>query len=157
MSPSVRRLDPDDIAAMDAVERACFPDDAWTPAMLLAQIGRADGIGLGLVAAETAPGPRRLSGLALGWAAGGVAELLRIAVSPVLRRQGSGRALLGAFLGQALDRGAEEIWLEVRADNTAALGLYRAAGFEESGRRRRYYSDGVDAVLMTALKERISG
>ncbi|RYJ01809.1 MAG: ribosomal-protein-alanine acetyltransferase, partial [Acetobacteraceae bacterium] len=32
--------------------------------------------------------------------------------------------------------------------NAAALALYRAAGFEEVGRRRRYYADGDDALVM---------
>lgn len=39
--------------------------------------------------------------------------------------------------------------LEVRAGNAAAVALYRRLGFEEVGRRRRYYADGSDALLMT--------
>ena len=39
--------------------------------------------------------------------------------------------------------------LEVRADNGGALALYARLGFDEVGRRRRYYPDGGDAVLMT--------
>jgi ribosomal-protein-alanine N-acetyltransferase len=38
--------------------------------------------------------------------------------------------------------------LEVSAANQAALALYEAAGFEEIDRRRRYYRDGTDAVVM---------
>jgi ribosomal protein S18 acetylase RimI-like enzyme len=42
-----------------------------------------------------------------------------------------------------------ELTLEVRASNRAALGFYRAQGFEETGRRPRYYADPEeDAVLM---------
>ena len=32
--------------------------------------------------------------------------------------------------------------------NEPAIGLYRALGFEESGKRKGYYQDGEDAVLM---------
>lgn len=39
--------------------------------------------------------------------------------------------------------------LEVRTGNAAARALYAGAGFAEVGRRRRYYTDGEDAVLMT--------
>ena len=40
--------------------------------------------------------------------------------------------------------------LEVRASNDVAQGLYRSFGFEEAGRRPRYYSDdGEDALVMT--------
>ena len=44
--------------------------------------------------------------------------------------------------------------LEVRADNAAALGLYRAMGFAADGRRRDYYGRGHDALLMSL---RLSG
>ena len=39
--------------------------------------------------------------------------------------------------------------LEVRADNTAAIGLYARYGFQEVHRRRGYYQPGaVDALIM---------
>lgn len=155
MNLSVRVLASADLAPMVAVEGESFPTEPWSEPMLRAQLNRADGISLGLP--SEADGGQVLAAVALGWATAGVAELLRIAVSPPLRRKGSGRSLLRGFLDEALRRGAEEIWLEVRADNEAALGLYRAAGFDETGRRHRYYADGVDAVLMTALKQRLSG
>jgi ribosomal-protein-alanine N-acetyltransferase len=45
--------------------------------------------------------------------------------------------------------------LEVRADNCGALALYSGHGFREVGRRRRYYPDGSDAVLMERPPEPI--
>ncbi len=90
-------------------------------------------------------------GFALGRAVAGEAELMTIAVPPVARRQGQGRALLTAFLAEALVRGADSAFLEVAADNRPAIGLYRAGGFAETGRRRGYYADaagGVDALIM---------
>lgn len=53
-------------------------------------------------------------------------------------------------LQKDLQRG-DEIWLEVHAKNTAARGFYLMAGFDETGFRPGYYSDGSDAVLMTFL------
>jgi ribosomal-protein-alanine N-acetyltransferase len=38
--------------------------------------------------------------------------------------------------------------LEVKARNTRALALYARNGFVEVGRRRAFYADGSDAVLM---------
>ena len=38
--------------------------------------------------------------------------------------------------------------LEVSARNTGALAFYGAEGFTEIARRRRYYRDGADAVVM---------
>ena len=78
--------------------------------------------------------------------------MLTIAVAPEARRNGEGRALLDGFLRTARARGAGTAFLEVAADNAAALALYRRSGFAEAGRRRGYYhSPGnppVDALVM---------
>ena len=49
----------------------------------------------------------------------------------------------------ARERGARQVFLEVRADNPVAQRLYASEGFVELGRRPRYYQpDDVDAVVM---------
>jgi ribosomal protein S18 acetylase RimI-like enzyme len=54
-----------------------------------------------------------------------------------------------ALIGEARNRGAGEVFLEVRADNPGAQTLYRTLGFEEIGVRPHYYQpDGVDAIVM---------
>ena len=92
------------------------------------------------------------AGFAIGRAIAGEAELLTIAVDPALRRRGSGRALLARFEEAARARGAQDAFLEVAADNTAARALYLAAGYGETGRRRGYYRDAagqpVDALIL---------
>lgn len=76
------------------------------------------------------------------------AELLLIAVPPEAQRQGRARLLL-AFAVQAWrEAGIVQGFLEVRHDNTPAIALYRVEGWMESGRRRAYYRDGTDAILM---------
>jgi ribosomal-protein-alanine N-acetyltransferase len=91
-------------------------------------------------------------GFALARAVAGEAEVLTLAVAPVMRRQGIARRLLGALEAQARDLRAERVFLEVAEGNRAALGLYRTAGYVESGRRAGYYrlSGGIrhDAILM---------
>ena len=81
------------------------------------------------------------------------AELLTLAVSPDLRRQGTGRRLVEGFAAEAARRGAASAFLEVAADNAAARALYAATGFQEAGYRKGYYAtpDGgsIDAVVMT--------
>lgn len=92
-------------------------------------------------------------GFLVGRAVAGEAELLTIAVPPARRRRGSGRRLLARFEAEAAGRGAAAAHIEVAADNTAALGLYRAAGWQETGRRRAYYpragSAAVDALILS--------
>ena len=50
--------------------------------------------------------------------------------------------------------GATRILLEVSADNAGALAFYEAEGFAEIDRRRRYYRDGSDAVVLARDTER---
>ena len=79
----------------------------------------------------------------------GEGDIQTIAVAPRARRHGLGRALMLALIGEARNRAAREVFLEVRADNPGAQTLYRALGFEEIGVRPRYYQpDGVDAIVM---------
>lgn len=96
-------------------------------------------------------------GFAMGQAVAGEAELLTLATDPAARRAGRGRACLEAFEAEAQARGADRLFLEVAADNQAALALYRSEGFTELARRLRYYarpeSGPVDALV---LEKRLS-
>jgi ribosomal-protein-alanine N-acetyltransferase len=77
-------------------------------------------------------------------------HLLSLAVEPGRRRRGAARALLAAVLAAERASGARLAHLEVRAGNAEALGFYAKAGFRAVGRRRRYYPDGEDALLLAA-------
>lgn len=73
-------------------------------------------------------------------------EVHTIGVDPAYQGQGIGRRLLEELLTFA-DGGV--VYLEVRTDNEAAIGLYRSVGFEQIGLRRRYYRvSGADAYTM---------
>ncbi len=80
---------------------------------------------------------------------GGPYELLGIGVIAQARRQGVGLCLLKSLVSDIERTGGEALWLEVRADNLAAQQLYIKTGAVHTGRRNGYYSDGVDAVLMS--------
>jgi ribosomal-protein-alanine N-acetyltransferase len=84
----------------------------------------------------------------LSTAAGGVADVLTIAVHPDAQRRGLGRALLAAAAAGWRDEAVAEAFLEVRADNEAAIALYRACGWRPAGRRRAYYADGADGLVL---------
>lgn len=87
-------------------------------------------------------------GFVLARVAAAEAEILTLAVHPAARRRGHGTALLAAALAGAAARGAGAMFLEVAEANAAARALYAAAGFAEVGRRRRYYPDGGDALVL---------
>jgi ribosomal-protein-alanine N-acetyltransferase len=78
-------------------------------------------------------------------------HVLSLAVEPGVRRRGAASALLAAALAAERAGGARIAHLEVRATNAAALAFYARAGFREVGRRRRYYPDGDDALLLAAV------
>ena len=92
------------------------------------------------------------AGFILGRAVAGEAEVLTLAVAPESRRLGLGRKLVARFIYQAQVRGAVRAFLEVSAENAAAIALYDSAGFAAEGRRKGYYAtpEGVriDALVM---------
>ena len=79
----------------------------------------------------------------------GEEELLLIAIHPDHRGKGLGRKLMEQFLTIARDNGAENVFLEMRANNPAE-NLYKNCGFEPIGCRKDYYrtADGaqIDAI-----------
>lgn len=79
-----------------------------------------------------------------------VAEVSNLAVLPIYQRHGIANKLLAqAELGAAL-RGCTQINLDVREGNVAARALYESRGYQEVGRRPKFYSNPTeDAILMT--------
>lgn len=92
---------------------------------------------------------RSAQGFILARVAADEAEILTLAVVPEARRQGVGGALLAEAMAGAVARGAGAMFLEVSDRNAAARALYAGAGFEEVGRRKRYYGDGADALVLS--------
>jgi ribosomal-protein-alanine N-acetyltransferase len=72
-----------------------------------------------------------------------------MAVDPAHRGQGLGRTLLEVCQRELAAAGMEQLFLEVRAANAAAIQLYRSCGWRRCGLRGGYYPDGEDALLFT--------
>lgn len=142
---STRRATPDDLAAIMALERASFPTDAWSDAMMREELASPHGW---YVVVEEAG---RVIGYAGLRAARGAADadIQTITIAEGARGRGRGRALLRELLEEAARRKVRDVFLEVRADNPVAQALYLSEGFVEVGRRPRYYQpDDVDAIVM---------
>ena len=141
----IRLATPADLDAIMAIERASFPTDAWSAETMAAELAGEhshyvvdveDGGVVGYAGLRSMRGSSD-------------ADIQTIALLETHRGAGRGRALLMALLAEASVRGAREVFLEVRADNPGAEGLYRSEGFTELGRRPRYYQpDGIDAIVM---------
>ena len=77
-----------------------------------------------------------------------IADVQTIAVAAGHEGAGTGSRLLARLIEEAKERGANDVLLEVRADNPRAQRLYRWFGFEQIHIRPRYYRDGADALIM---------
>jgi ribosomal-protein-alanine N-acetyltransferase len=125
--------------AMAAIHAAAFPPaERWGADALALQLSLPGAFGW--IADQ--------DGFILARVAADEAEILTLAVHPNRRRAGLGAALLEAALRKAADCGAIAMLLEVAEPNEAAHALYTQFGFTEVGRRKRYYSDGTDALVL---------
>ena len=135
----VRRAGAADLDVLAAIHAAAFPPpEAWSRTVLGLQME------LPNVFALLHPA----GGFILVRLAADEAEILTLAVMPTCRRQGIAGLLLRNATTLAREQGAASLLLEVSVTNVAAQLLYRTAGFVVAGRRRRYYSDGSDALVL---------
>ncbi|MGW0731010.1 ribosomal protein S18-alanine N-acetyltransferase [Streptomyces sp. NPDC002851] len=140
-----------DIEPVMALERALFPEDAWSRGMFWSELAHARGPSATrryVVATDPKDGDR-LVGYAGLAAIGRVGDVQTIAVAREHWGTGLGAALLTDLLRHATAFDCTEVLLEVRVDNTRAQKLYERFGFEPIGFRRGYYQPGnVDALVM---------
>jgi len=134
-----------DIPVTVVLERRLFRPDPWTVEMFWSELAWVPDTRYYLVAED---GSGRLVGYAGLMAARDEATVQTIGVHPDLHGSGLGHAMLHELLEEARRRGCFEVYLEVRADNRPALGLYEQFGFSTLGRRRDYYGPGLDALTM---------
>lgn len=147
MTWQLRRATVDDLDAVMALETATFAADAWSAEAMRTELASRHTYYLVAVALDR----NSIDGYAglLAPQGGAQADIQTIAVADRARRQGLGRTLMLALVAEARRRGAEEIFLEVRADNPGAEALYAGLGFERIGERPAYYQpDGVDAHIL---------
>ena len=127
-------------ALLAGMHRICFAEP-WDQAAMQALLAMPGAYGF--LIGEAAP-----QGFVLCRAAAGEAEILTLLVLPPYRRRGLASELLTAALDAARTNGAEAMFLEVAADNSAAQELYGSHGFQQVGKRPRYYHDRIDALVL---------
>ncbi|MDV9042826.1 ribosomal protein S18-alanine N-acetyltransferase [Stenotrophomonas sp. RAC2] len=143
---SLRALRESDLNAVMAIEVRGYPFP-WTrgifvdclragyPGLAMERDGQLIGYGVLSIAADEA-------------------HVLNICIDPLAQSRGLGRQLLRALVQLASGRGAQRVFLEVRPSNTPALALYHSEGFNEIGRRPRYYpaAQGREDALVMAIE-----
>ncbi len=126
--------------------RAFPPHQAWDASFIARILDLPGNMGL---LAEAPEGP---AGFILHSLAADEGEILTVAVLPEMRRRGIGRRLLSGAMAELGMRGARRVFLDVDAENRAAVALYERAGFARVGLRKGYYKqpDGSrrDALML---------
>lgn len=79
------------------------------------------------------------------------AEIHLLNTDPLHRRYGYAQQLLQYIFQLAQQQGIQRLLLEVRASNSAAQALYSRNGFQICGRRKNYYSNQEDALILEKL------
>jgi [ribosomal protein S18]-alanine N-acetyltransferase len=132
-----------DLASVVELERACY-SDPW-PATAFAALPDNPRV---YFAVADSPVVKSIAGYVVAWYVLDEGELANLAVATAARRQGIGKALLDAAIGESLDRRVSDLYLEVRESNQSARRLYASRGFEEVSRRKGYYRSPVEDALI---------
>ena len=150
VSGNIRRALVADVAVVARIELESF-GDPWTEDAFRELLQMRDAIFL----VATKLDSQAVAGYVIARVVATEADILNLAVSPAERGRGLGGELLDAGLAAAVDRGAREVFLEVRESNVAALALYGSRGFTTVSRRRKYYRNPVEDALL--LRRAIEG
>lgn len=81
-------------------------------------------------------------------------EITNIVTKKTERKKGIGTLLLDRLIEMARELCKESISLEVNEINLPAINLYKKAGFEIVGNRKKYYYGKYDAIIMTKFFKR---
>lgn len=85
------------------------------------------------------------------WMMDDYAQILNIGVDFPYRGQGHAQRLIQSLIRDSIRDQMSRITLEVRVSNENAIGLYRKAGFVQVSVRKRFYSNGEDAIVMDLI------
>ena len=141
----IRALRDDDLPQVMAIEEGSF-STPWRENTFRALLRRTD---TDLFVAETDEG---ILGYAAAWTVLDQSELGNVAVHAEARGRGVGGTLVDAVVERVKERGAHELFLEVREANEGAQRVYRERGFVVIGRRKSYYSSPVEDALVMRLR-----
>jgi [ribosomal protein S18]-alanine N-acetyltransferase len=139
MNELIRQASKADILILETIHALAFPrPEAWSRDVFDLQLAMPNVIGL----------IHQADGLILLRRAADEADILTLAVAPEARGKGIAQTLLNKATAAAASLGARTVFLEVSVTNIAARQLYTKIGFVQVGRRRLYYSDRSDALVL---------
>jgi ribosomal-protein-alanine N-acetyltransferase len=151
MSLALRPMRWWDVEPALPLEQALFGAEAWTAETWWAELAQP---GRHYVVGHTPDD--ELVGYAGVLVSGAEADVMTVAVDPRHQGSGHGRVLMRHLLDVAAGRGAQQVLLEVRADNLAAQRVYERLGFERIAVRRGYYRSAEGSVDAWVMRLRLA-
>jgi ribosomal-protein-alanine N-acetyltransferase len=148
---TIRDFRPEDFEELWRMDQECFPEGISYSKPELRAYMRQRGA-FTLVAEDTQHGIRGFI-VAHGGATG---HIVTIDVSLKGRRAGVGSLLLRTAEDRLKLAGARAVGLETAVDNLSALSFYKRHGYSVIRTWPRYYSNGVDALVLKKELERDS-
>lgn len=137
----IRPMGRDDLEQVLAVENHCYAFP-WSAELFLRELVNP------LATVDLLWMGSDLAGYLCSWLVAGELQILNVATSPAFRRRGVAATLLRHAFARSRKLGCERAFLEVRVSNSGAIALYGTFGFNPVSRRKRYYADGEDALVM---------
>lgn len=158
MQFTLRKFREDDFSTLLHIDQSCFaPGISYTSQELKSYISRRGSFTL--IAEKSANAEstrsadrkslgRKIVGFIVTEQSRGVGHIITIDVVQEARRHRIGSALLNAAEGELRERLCSLVRLETAVDNIAALTFYKRHGYHVVRTIPRYYSNGVDALLL---------
>ena len=144
----IRRTLPKDAGRIAEAEREIFPDP-WSEADIISTLSTEGSMCyVALLDGE-------IAAYVLGRQITPEGEIYRIATLPEYRRRNIAYRLLDYTVKCERGRGLENLFLEVREQNTPARRLYEAYGFKKIGERKNYYKNPTDNAIIMLLSSDI--
>ena len=140
-----REMTVDDVLDVEEIEDETF-SLPWTVLDFYHEVYREDSIA---IVGEI---DGKVVAYACVWISFEEADVANIAVEKKFRGQGIGTKLFAEIIRRIKLRGVTAVTLEVRVSNVAAIKLYENFGLRSVGRRKGYYEDGEDALIMWNTK-----
>ena len=92
-----------------------------------------------------------IAGYAGSWGVFGETEITNVCVDEAYRRKGIAGKLIDALVNEAVNKGVDIFFLEVRQSNTAAIKLYESKGFKNIGVRKNFYDKPKEDGIVMSL------